>query len=61
MKTKWDYTKLADAYLKRPDYDIFAIDKVLSTVSVDTKQKDKVLKRGDFTNLANDYAKYRPS
>jgi ubiquinone/menaquinone biosynthesis C-methylase UbiE len=26
MKTEWDYTELADAYLKRPDYSVEAID-----------------------------------
>ena len=30
MKTEWDYTKLADAYLKRPDYSETAIDAMLS-------------------------------
>jgi len=30
MKTEWDYTKLADAYLKRPDYADAAIDAMLS-------------------------------
>ena len=34
MKTDWDYTKLADAYLKRPDYAQEAIDKMLSIASV---------------------------
>jgi len=30
MKTAWDYTDLADAYLKRPDYSEEAIDRMLS-------------------------------
>ncbi len=30
MKTEWDYTTLADAYLKRPDYSNDAIDAMLS-------------------------------
>lgn len=30
MKTEWDYTVLADAYLKRPDYADAAIDAMLS-------------------------------
>lgn len=30
MKTEWDYTTLADAYLKRPDYADAAIDGMLS-------------------------------
>ena len=29
MKTEWDYTELAAAYLKRPDYAQTAIDKML--------------------------------
>ena len=28
MKTKWDYTELAEAYLKRPDYSASAIQKI---------------------------------
>lgn len=34
MKTEWDYTNLADAYLKRPDYAQSAIDKMLETAKV---------------------------
>jgi ubiquinone/menaquinone biosynthesis C-methylase UbiE len=30
MKTEWDYTNLADAYLKRPDYSDAAIDAMLA-------------------------------
>lgn len=30
MKTEWDYTTLADAYLKRPDYSDAAIDSMLA-------------------------------
>lgn len=30
MKTEWDYTHLADAYLKRPDYSDAAIDAMLA-------------------------------
>ena len=30
MKTEWNYTKLADAYLKRPDYAQEAIDRMVS-------------------------------
>lgn len=30
MKTEWDYTTLADAYLRRPDYADAAIDSMLS-------------------------------
>lgn len=38
MKTEWDYTKLAEAYLKRPDYAQSAIDQMLKTAGV--KQGD---------------------
>jgi ubiquinone/menaquinone biosynthesis C-methylase UbiE len=38
MKTEWDYTTLADAYLKRPDYSDVAIDAMLSISS--TKSGD---------------------
>jgi ubiquinone/menaquinone biosynthesis C-methylase UbiE len=34
MKTEWDYTDLAEAYLKRPDYAQSAIDKMLQTAGV---------------------------
>ena len=34
MKTEWDYTNLADAYLKRPDYAQGAIDKMLSIANI---------------------------
>lgn len=34
MKTEWDYTNLAEAYLKRPDYAQSAIDKMLVTAKV---------------------------
>ncbi len=40
MKTEWDYTNLADAYLKRPDYAQEAIDKILTIAGV--KEGDKV-------------------
>lgn len=36
MKTEWDYTKLADAYLKRPDYADAAIDAMLSIAGIKT-------------------------
>lgn len=39
MKTEWDYTELAEAYLKRPDYAQSAIEKMLETSRV---------KRGDM-------------
>jgi ubiquinone/menaquinone biosynthesis C-methylase UbiE len=34
MKTEWDYTKLAKAYLKRADYSQFAIDKMLQIAGI---------------------------
>lgn len=34
MKTEWDYTDLADAYLKRPDYSQDAIDRMLAAAGV---------------------------
>lgn len=34
MKTKWDYTELAEAYLKRPDYSASAIDEMLSAAAI---------------------------
>ena len=40
MKTKWDYTKLAEAYLKRPDYAQEAIDQMLQIAGA--KKGDKV-------------------
>jgi ubiquinone/menaquinone biosynthesis C-methylase UbiE len=34
MKTEWDYTSLADAYLERPDYAQASIDSMLSITGV---------------------------
>lgn len=34
MKTEWDYTNLAEAYLKRPDYAYKAIDRILEISNV---------------------------
>lgn len=34
MKTEWDYTDLAEAYLKRPDYSDAAIDQMLQLAGV---------------------------
>lgn len=39
MKTEWDYTTLADAYLKRPDYADAAIDAMLSIVGAEKGDK----------------------
>lgn len=40
MKTEWDYTNLAEAYLKRPDYAETAIDEMLQIA--DVKRGDRV-------------------
>jgi ubiquinone/menaquinone biosynthesis C-methylase UbiE len=39
MKTEWDYTTLADAYLKRPDYANAAIDAMLSIAGAEKADK----------------------
>jgi SAM-dependent methyltransferase len=39
MKTEWDYTALADAYLKRPDYADAVIDGMLSIAGVENGDK----------------------
>jgi len=39
MKTEWDYTTLANAYLKRPDYADAAIDAMLSIAGVQKGDK----------------------
>lgn len=38
MKTEWDYTSLADAYLKRPDYSDAAIDAMLAIMGAEKGQ-----------------------
>jgi ubiquinone/menaquinone biosynthesis C-methylase UbiE len=40
MKTEWDYTTLADAYLKRPDYSDAAVDAMLRIAGVERGMKD---------------------
>lgn len=40
MKTEWDYTDLAEAYLKRPDYAHEAIDRMISIAGI--QKGDKV-------------------
>jgi ubiquinone/menaquinone biosynthesis C-methylase UbiE len=40
MKTKWDYTALANAYLKRPDYAHVAIDAMLAIMGA--RKGDKI-------------------
>lgn len=40
LRTEWDYTQLADSYLKRPDYSTSAIDKMLSIAEI--KEGDTV-------------------
>ena len=39
MKTNWNYTDLADAYLKRPDYAGEAIDKMLTLLEINKGNK----------------------
>ncbi len=39
MKTEWDYTVLADAYLKRPDYAEAALDAMLAIAGVQVGAK----------------------
>jgi ubiquinone/menaquinone biosynthesis C-methylase UbiE len=39
MKTEWDYTSLADAYLKRPDYSNAAIDAMMSVAGAEKNDK----------------------
>ena len=39
MKTNWDYSNLADAYLKRPDYSINAIEAMLRISNVKKNNK----------------------
>ena len=39
MKTEWDYTKLSEAYLKRPDYSENAIDAMLSIAGAEKKDR----------------------
>lgn len=34
MKTQWDYTKLADAYVKRPEYSTDALDKMFAKMAL---------------------------
>ena len=34
MKTEWDYTLVADAYLRRPDYAQEAVDWIIATAGV---------------------------
>ena len=38
MKTEWDYTDLAKAYLKRPEYSSDAIDSLFKLANVDSTQ-----------------------
>jgi ubiquinone/menaquinone biosynthesis C-methylase UbiE len=39
MKTEWDYTSLADAYLKRPDYSDAAVDAMLAIMRAEKGQQ----------------------
>lgn len=36
MRTTWNYTKLANAYIKRPDYSVAAIDKMCALMNLNT-------------------------
>lgn len=47
MKTEWDYTSLADAYLKRPDYSEEAIEEMLKRCLI--KENDLVCDIGAGT------------
>jgi len=47
MKTEWDYTKLADAYMKRADYSSEVISEILEITQ--TKKGDKVCDIGAGT------------
>ena len=39
MKTEWDYTNLAQAYLKRPEYAKEAIQKMFEITETEKKPK----------------------
>jgi ubiquinone/menaquinone biosynthesis C-methylase UbiE len=39
MKTNWDYTLLANAYLKRPDYSIEAIEQMLKIANISSSKR----------------------
>lgn len=43
MKTEWDYTDLAEAYLKRPDYAPSAIDKMLEISGIPSGEADDLV------------------
>ncbi len=60
MKTEWDYTKLADAYLKRPDYAASAIDALvaISKMSKTSKVCDVGAGVGHLTLML---ANYKPT
>ena len=45
MKTEWDYTTLADAYLQRPDYSDAAIDATSSSLAKPTNPYLNVVSR----------------
>ena len=42
MKTNWDYTNLADAYLKRPEYSNTAID-AMSDAGIKNEDVDLII------------------
>lgn len=39
MQTTWNYTKLANAYIKRPDYSFEAIDKMCNLMNISAQDK----------------------
>ena len=39
MKTEWDYTQLADAYLKRPDYAPAALQELFRITGLEAGDK----------------------
>ena len=39
MKTEWDYTDLAEAYLKRPGYAPNAIEQLINVAQINSNSK----------------------
>jgi ubiquinone/menaquinone biosynthesis C-methylase UbiE len=42
MKTEWDYTELAQAYVKRPDYSDDALSKMLDIIGISGRKEAKI-------------------
>lgn len=57
MKTDWDYTELANAYLKRPKYSKKAVDKVIDMASVQKNDRacDIGAGTGHLTSMLAEY------